>query len=235
MECDLESIKSTTKMLFDMCEFKPVDGLPICQHPFSASTHGCVVENGETSLVDLQTADGVARFRKYTYYIIDKQVDVYGVMRIVREPYWLTWLWLNNPYLDKSTFSELFGEAWVSVENSNGDANVKQKTLITWFKYADKKHLMSEEELAIYENLPDTLTVYRGLSSLSSKTGISYTTSLDVAKFFANRFKSDGFTQIILKAEIHKNDVLAFFNGRNEEEIVVDYPRIKDKIVEISV
>lgn len=133
-------------------------------------------------------------------------------MRIVREPYWLTWLWLNNPYLDKSTFSELFGEAWVSVENSNGDANVKQKTLITWFKYADKKHLMTEEELAVYENLPDTFTVYRGLSSLSNKKGISYTKSLNVAKFFANRFKTDGFTPIILKAEIHKKYALAYFN-----------------------
>jgi hypothetical protein len=233
--CNLEKIKETTKMLFDMCEFKPVDGLPICQHPFSASTHGCVVENGSTILVDLQTSDGVSKFRKYTYYIIDKQVDAYGIMRIVREPYWLTWLWLNNPYLDKSTFSELFGEAWVSVENSNGDSNVKQKTLITWFKYADKKHLMTEEELAVYEHLPDTFTVYRGLSSLSNKRGISYTKSLDVAKFFANRFKTDGFTPIILKAEIHKKYALAYFNGRNEDEIVVDYPRIKDKIVEISV
>lgn len=233
--CNLEKIKETTKMLFDMCEFKPVDGLPICQHPFSASTYGCIVENGSTILVDLQTSDGVSKFRKYTYYIIDKQVDVYGVMRIVREPYWLTWLWLNNPYLDKSTFSELFGEAWVSVENSNGDANVKQKTLITWFKYADKNHLMTEEELAVYENLPDTFTVYRGLSSLSNKKCISYTKSLDVAKFFANRFKTDGFTPIILKAEIHKKYALAYFNGRNEDEIVVDYPRIKDKILEISV
>ena len=232
--CNLEKIKETTKMLFDMCEFKPVDGLPICQHPFSASTHGCVVENGSTILVDLQTSDGVYKFRNYTYYIIDKQVDVYGVMRIVREPYWLTWLWLNNPYLDKSTFSELFGEAWVSVENSNGDANVKQKTLITWFKYADKKHLMTEEELAVYENLPDTFTVYRGLSSLSNKKGISYTKSLDVAKFFANRFKTDGFTPIILKVEIHKKYALAYFNGRNEDEIVVDYPRIKDKITVIT-
>lgn len=233
--CNLEKIKETTKMLFDMCEFKPVDGLPICQHPFSASTHGCVLENGNTVLVNLQTKDGVSKFRKYTYHIIDKQKDIYGVMRIVREPYWLTWLWLNNPYLDKSTFSELFGEAWVSVENSNGDANVKQKTLITWFKYADKKHLMTEEELAVYENLPDTFTVYRGLSSLSNKKGISYTKSLDVAKFFANRFKTDGFTPIILKAEIHKKYALAYFNGRNEDEIVVDYPRVKDKIVEISV
>ena len=75
--CNLEKIKETTKMLFDMCEFKPVDGLPICQHPFSASTHGCVVDNGETALVDLQTSDGVSKFRKYTYYIIDKQVDAY--------------------------------------------------------------------------------------------------------------------------------------------------------------
>ena len=233
--CNLEKIKETTKMLFDMCEFKPVDGLPICQHPFSASTYGYVVENGETALVDLQTADGVDKFRKYTFYIIDKQVDVYGVMRLVREPYWLTWLWLNNPYLDKPTFSSLFGEAWVSVENSNGDANVKQKTLITWFKYADKKHLMTEEELDVYENLPDTITVYRGLSSLSNKKGISYTKSLDVAKFFANRFKTDGFTPIILKAEIHKKYALSYFNGRNEDEIVVDYPKIKDKIVEISV
>lgn len=94
---------------------------------------------------------------------------------------------------------------------------------------------MTEEELALYENLPDTFTVYRGLSSLSNKKGISYTKSLDVAKFFANRFKTDCFTPIILKAEIHKKYALAYFNGRNEDEIVVDYPRIKDNIVEISV
>lgn len=233
MGCDLESIKSTTKMLFDMCDFKPVDGLPICQHPFSASTHTCVLENGNTVLVDLQTKDGVSKFRDYTLSTIDRQKDIYGVMGIVREPYWLTWLWLTKSYLDKITFSELFGEAWVSVENSNGDANVKQRTLISWFIQSDKKHLMTEEELAVYEKLPSRITVYRGVCSLSSKTGLSYTTSLKVAKFFANRFNADGFKPYILKAEIDKQDAIAYFNRRQEEEIIVNYPKIKGSIVKI--
>ena len=233
--CDLDKIKSTTKSLFDMCDFKPVDGLPICQHPFSASPFGCAVENGDTVFLNLQTVDGISRFRKYIYSNIDRQVDVYGIMRIVREPYWLTWLWLTKSYLDKTTFSELLGEAWISVENSNGDANVNKRTLISWFKSSDKKHLMTEEELSVYEKLPSKITVYRGICSLSSKTGLSYTTSLKVAKFFANRFKTDVFKPYILKAEINKEDALAYFNRRQEEEIVVNYPKIKDKIVKIRV
>ena len=84
---------------------------------------------------------------------------------------------------------------------------------------------MDEEEYAVYQSLEDPVTVYRGVTSYNAKNikALSWTLDRDTAEWFAHRFGEEG---TVYEAQISKEHILAFFNGRNESEVVVDpkYP-----------
>lgn len=83
--------------------------------------------------------------------------------------------------------------------------------------------LMEKDEFEEYEKLPNDLTVYRGCNSIEAEIddfGISWTTERKVAEFFAFRFKD--YNGRVFGMDIDKRDILAFFNGRNEYEVIVN-------------
>lgn len=83
---------------------------------------------------------------------------------------------------------------------------------------------MNEEELLIFNNLEDNVTIYRGVDMTTGHPikGLSWTPDISIARFFANRFSEEG---TIYKSVIKKEDVLAYF--KYENEIVVDYRKLK--------
>jgi hypothetical protein len=61
--------------------------------------------------------------------------------------------------------------------------------------------------------------IYRGITPKSNKqNAMSWTKSLEKAKWFANRFGSSG---TILKKKVNMADVLDYLTGRNEDEILI--------------
>lgn len=71
------------------------------------------------------------------------------------------------------------------------------------------------------------LTIYRGQtdSSTDLESALSWTLDLRMAKFFANRFDSDG---IIYQANVHVDNVLAY--SESEEEVIVQYDNLLNLI-----
>jgi hypothetical protein len=66
----------------------------------------------------------------------------------------------------------------------------------------------------------DSYTLYRGVQGKSSPFGVSWTTSLEVAKHFANRMRGDG---TVYTATVKREDVYARIHesGRGEHEMLV--------------
>ena len=141
----------------------------------------------------------------------------------VSKPYRILYLHLAFPYLTKKERSEIMHEVWISVENINNNVNVSQMEILKMLRKCNPKYLMSQENFKVYENLPDTFTVYRGLQENAQEDGLSWTLSKDVAEWFANRFDNEG--EIIEKV-IHKSEVIAYFNDRDEEEVVLDIKKV---------
>lgn len=119
----------------------------------------------------------------------------------------------------------MLGECWTEEENPNGDVNVSTSMAARWFRQADKKALMNNDEYEVYSELPETFTVYRGVTPGHNPDGMSWTRERDKAEWFANRF-GEGY---ILKGTAKKEDVLAFFSRRSEEEIVIEAKNVKNK------
>jgi hypothetical protein len=77
---------------------------------------------------------------------------------------------------------------------------------------------MSAEDRKDFKKLPDTFKVYRGYIPGQNKGGYSYTLNKEKAKWFANRFDRNG---KVVERTVNKDDVFAYLNGRNEQEIII--------------
>ena len=75
--------------------------------------------------------------------------------------------------------------------------------------------------------LDDTVTVYRGVTTINSDNllALSWTLDYETADWFARRFDEDG---TVYKAQIDKEHIFALFNGRDESEVVLDPKYLKD-------
>lgn len=152
------------------------------------------------------------------------------IMCHIRKSYRLTFFKYINKYLSAKDFALLLKDVWIMAENISDDKNVSMKELVKWFKMADKRYLLDKEEKKLLSELPNGVSVYRGVRSEDYKYGMSWTLSLENAKWFAERYNTD--TQIVYKAVIQKQDILAYLNDRNEEEVIIDSVALKKYNIE---
>ncbi len=162
------------------------------------------------------------------------EVPYEKLYRIIETPTYF-YLYLNkmSAYLvSKEEFSKILSDAWARSENPNSDPNFTQKELVSMFKQADPTILMDQAERKRLAELEDTVTVYRGVTSLNADNirAMSWTLDKEVAEWFAHRYKEDG---TVYEAEINKKYILALFMERNESEVVVD-PKYLQNIEELQ-
>ena len=90
----------------------------------------------------------------------------------------------------------------------------------------ERKFLMDDEERNFLQELPEQVTIYRGMTEVEFRRksfGVSWTLDRRVAEFFAFSYGRNHSTnhlkKTVCKITIHKNEVIAFLNGRKESEI----------------
>lgn len=85
-------------------------------------------------------------------------------------------------------------------------------------------HLMTPENRAFYDSLPDRIKIYRGCSKGRAK-GLSWTTDKSIAIGFARGHRSIAVpSPVLCRAVVRKDRGFFFFatNEREEKELVVD-------------
>lgn len=230
METDLNKIKDIAKMFLRL-PIKPDEQLHplLCvHHPIISS---CTVSLRGEIINILESPEKLQEFNKYMDEEIDNS-DLYRIYVLIRAPYRLTFLKYCEEYLSSKDLAELFADAWVSTENPNQDVNCSIPYLIKMFKKCDKKHLMTEEDYKVYESLPETFPIYRGVAVGRNPKGISWTQNLKTAKWFAHRFDREDKKGYIQAGIAKKKNVLAYFNTRGEDEIVYNNRKMDIYIVE---
>jgi len=228
---NLEGVKEIAKLLYMAVEIKPNEIVPfIVNHPFIESTH-VQIEGKGFDLLDITKEENAKMAQEMWFRRFDEATSIHDITCHVSKPYRLTFLKYAKEYLSLADFSSYLAESWVTSENGNNDVNCSLKEIVSWFRKADKKALMGEEDYEIYNNFPETFTVYRGVAVGRVKNGLSWTRNLKTAQWFANRWGKKGYIQ---KAEISKENALAYLNSRGEDEVVVDVFAIKNNIVRME-
>lgn len=132
-------------------------------------------------------------------------------------------------------FWPLVGEVWQQSENSGTEPARHYWRDIWSYVFDDlgkrtpfSETVMNEDECAIFDQLPNTLTVWRGYRSEPAGCcrGLSWSLSEPLAKWFAAR--RSGGVPMLAKGRISKSAALAFFNRCHEAEIVAMPEMVKD-------
>ncbi len=118
----------------------------------------------------------------------------------------------------REAFAAYFASVWSHDHRHVIRAAQTRRRLTSMFRYA------AFEPPA---GTPDRLTVWRGTSKLSMRQalrGFSWTTDRDVACWFAMRFAERNSSPLVLRADIHRDDVALFDDCRSEREAVLMRP-----------
>lgn len=221
---DMDGIKSIART-FLMLEPQETEYTPmIVKHPFTDSGIVPVLKDdsnpvGVANIMEDEKA--LAVWREQMRKQIDRIDSPHSLRLMMTKSYYLPFIKYAKPYLSQEDFSRFLSDAWVMCEAPNGDPNFTQRRLLGLFKAAAPEYLMTEEEYNAFQELDDTLTVYRGVTSYNSKRikALSWTTDREIAEWFAHRFDEDG---TVYEAEIDKSHVYAYFTCRDESEVIVD-------------
>ena len=110
------------------------------------------------------------------------------------------------PYLYPHSLSEVERLNEEELWQDNRDAEVSHTQLTEIFRHSDPAALMDEAEQAQLAELDDTVTVYRGVTTINSDNllALSWTLDYETADWFARRFDEDG---TVYKAQIDKEHI----------------------------
>ena len=219
---EVKKIKELAKRFVDI-PLHDSGFLYFASHPF---TNSFVVdirgENNDLVLVDLKNEQALAEWRKQLKQQIDTLSNVKDIFLMLNKPYILTFISYIEPMLTDAELGKILSDNWSFIEDITGDCNVNGRKLVKWFSRADKRSLMTEEEWAFYESLPEEVTIYRGVTSHNRryKMALSWTIDRETAVWFANRFVTR--TGEVWEMAIPKERICCFFSRCNEQEVIVN-------------
>lgn len=225
MTTNMEQIRSAAKSLLYLdLDFDEKYGF-IVHHPFFSHHVYAVRDMGGMKLLNLSDTKDLDTARSAIEVSIDKTRDVFSFFTLINKPYLPAFFKFAHSAMSAEDYARFLAEMWVLVEFPNYDRNISTHEFVKLFRNANKQLLMGEEEMEYYLRLPNTITVYRGLQRGATVNGLSWTTSLNTAQWFAERWSASG---EVYSAQINKQDVLAYFSTRGESEIVVDFKKLKN-------
>lgn len=185
----------------------------------------CIISFGGKIFNALTDTEQLAEWQQQMEDLIDSS-SLANLFALVDKGSRLVFLKYCEEYLSQKDLGESLEFVWISSLDPNQDPNCSIDYLIDLFKKCDKKFLMNAADYRVYEEFPDELQVYRGVGVGRNPKGLSWTRSLDEAVWFSNRFNKQEKHGYVQTAIVKKEDVLAYFNNRGEEEVVCDVNKL---------
>ena len=122
----------------------------------------------------------------------------------------------------------MLGDTWTDTENAWQHRQLWRRLWLS--KRSERDAVMHDEERSHLASLPDRFTIYRGVTRRRAFRGLSWTLDCQKAQWFNNLYRTidPHKGDVVLEAEISKADALAYFDCRNEQEIVVNPRALRD-------
>ena len=193
-------------------EFSPL----IVSHPYFDSAY-LPQKNGDILNV-LEKPNAIEYIRNIRRRQLE-QSDVLQTLYLINKPYRLFYVKCCWDYMSEKDRAEALKFAWITSENMNHDANIKQHDIQKMFQEVNKEYLMSASDFRKYKSLSNEFIVYRGIQHNAKEEGFSWTLSKEKAEWFASRFNNHG---KVVKRKVHKKDVLAYIDDLGEQEIILN-------------
>jgi hypothetical protein len=115
-------------------------------------------------------------------------------------------------------FWALVGRVWRDSENIH--QHLKDWKQLWETAIEGRRACMSDEDIRIFDGLPEQIEVWRGTSHKRGLAGLSWTLDREKAVWFGQRFCSESCVALLAKGTVEKDDVLAYLGERDEREII---------------
>lgn len=172
--------------------------------------------------------------------VVNKQLEQKraAIAEYAQEANWSGYMWMHErPYRlwafsrverrikDDAEWWSLLGHIWTDSENI-------RQSLPEWYEYLssvrrkNRDAIMDDDDerawVAKHRERGERLTVYRGFQHEESVNGYSWTVDREKAAWFAQRLwiPEKGGCPQVATGEVHPDKIIAFFNGRAENEVV---------------
>lgn len=117
-----------------------------------------------------------------------------------------------------SKFWKLVGPVWRDTEFPH--QHPKKWRQLWGEPIEGRQACMSEEKICFLDTLPEQIEIWRGTSDKRGFPGLAWTLDREKAVWYAQRFCSVSRVPLLAKGIVEKRDVLAYFEKRDEREIV---------------
>jgi hypothetical protein len=158
-----------------------------------------------------------------------------GIRRAVAERKWHKIVWLHEkPYrlraflsicerLSDREYWEALGSIWIGTENLHDDQE-QWLGALTARRPGRARWLMDDADRATLAELGEEVTIYRGFARPGGYRAPSWSLSRSRAEWFASRaaLTSPDRRGYLATTRLPKSRVLAYTNGRGENEIILD-------------
>lgn len=121
--------------------------------------------------------------------------------------------------MSDAEFWEAVGHAWQDSENI-WEAEDDWLDLLDCGR-PEQSRMMEDEEREKLALMPEEFRVYRGFYMRSRQEALSWTVNRSKAEWFAQRLLPPGAVPRVAEGLVRRDNVIAYFDGRGEEEIVV--------------
>jgi uncharacterized protein len=141
----------------------------------------------------------------------------------------MLWSWSAAGYLDDAQLRGMLAEAWaLGTDDAFGLSTLPPPEMHSyerelWLELFERAGYVSDTD----EKLEGVLSVYRGVAGKRHRRGLSWTLSLDRARWFARRYGHWFGNPLVYEATVDARDVLAFIVDRNEQQVVVHPDKLR--------
>mgnify|MGYP000855781100 CR=1 FL=1 len=226
---DLNKVKSIAKTFLFLTPKE--SKVPfVVHHPFFETPIAMRLDKEHNSYYTvniMEDAGALSEIRKDVAQQIADATSLEQIELMLVNKYKLAFLKDAAPYMSDEDVGGFLRRNWSLIEVTSGDPNASRTQIVKLFRRAGTVSTTSTEDNERLDNLPDEVTIYRGVTEYNKNMvkGLSWSLSLDTARWFAHRFRENGH---VYKATINKKDVLALYTDRNESEVVVDFRRLQN-------
>lgn len=126
----------------------------------------------------------------------------------------------------------LLGEHWTCCDNIYEHQEQLSDIFSLIEPHEARLYMMSDEDKALFDSLPDYITIFRGCSAINM-SGMSWSLSREIAEKIPtlNRYKPpQNYPVIIMESVISKHDILSIKTDRQEQEVVL-YPVVSPQVI----
>lgn len=202
---DFLKMMAPAELHSDLIQYKEeLSGFDALRHPLVFSVPYLAMENNRLNLLYEKKKQMLAKA------IADN--DLNKIVFLHERPYRLEAFVEHSSEVSDETYWSAFASIWIDTENFFQNHSQWHEMLL---QRPNSHLMMSAEEIQYLNKLPDEVTIYRGTKY--AKNGMSWSVSKDRAKWFANRVGGS-----LYVTTVHKENIFAYFNRRDEDEIVID-------------